>query len=220
MSSQVFPKNGAAFSFYVSLTSQANTNTFQSSATLATGDVKVSIDGAAFNNITTLPVVTPAASKAILVSLSAAEMTGDNIQVLFSDAAGAEWCDLLANIQTAARQVNDLAFPTVSGRSLDVTATGEAGIDWANIGAPTTSVNLSGTTVASLTELDSVLADSVPADGTRPSINQALYMIAQFLTERAISGTTMTVKKVDGSTALMTFTLNDAANPTSITRAT
>lgn len=35
--------------------------------------------------------------------------------------------------------------PTVAGRTLDVTATGEAGIDWNNIGAPTTTVNLSGT---------------------------------------------------------------------------
>ena len=68
--------------------------------------------------------------------------------------------------------------------------------------------------------LDATLADSVPADGTRPSIAQALYMLVQFMTERAVSGTTVTVKKVDGSTSLMTFTLNDATTPTSITRAT
>lgn len=37
--------------------------------------------------------------------------------------------------------------PTVAGRTLDVTAGGEAGLDWANIGSPTTSVALSGTTV-------------------------------------------------------------------------
>ncbi len=44
-------------------------------------------------------------------------------------------------------------------------------------------------------------------------------MINQFLTERAVSSTTVTVKKVDGSTSLMTFTLDDATSPTSITRA-
>lgn len=38
--------------------------------------------------------------------------------------------------------------PTTAGRTLDVSATGEAGIDWANIGAPTTSQNLSGTTIS------------------------------------------------------------------------
>jgi hypothetical protein len=62
------------------------------------------------------------------------------------------------------------------------------------------------------------MADSVPSDGTRPSPVQALYMAIQFLLERAVSGTTCTVKKVDGSTTLLTLTLNDADNPTSITR--
>lgn len=41
--------------------------------------------------------------------------------------------------------------PTVMGRTLDVSAGGEAGVDWANIGTPSTTVNLSGTTVATLT---------------------------------------------------------------------
>ena len=68
--------------------------------------------------------------------------------------------------------------------------------------------------------LDTIVADSVPADGTRPTFEQALYMIWQFLAERSVSGTTVTVKKADGSTGLMTFTLNDDTTPTSITRAT
>jgi hypothetical protein len=38
--------------------------------------------------------------------------------------------------------------PTTVGRTLDVTTTGEAGIDWNNIGAPTTTQNLSGTTIS------------------------------------------------------------------------
>lgn len=37
--------------------------------------------------------------------------------------------------------------PTTAGRKLDVSAGGEAGLDWANVGSPTTSVNLSGTTI-------------------------------------------------------------------------
>lgn len=36
--------------------------------------------------------------------------------------------------------------PTVAGRTLDCSAGGEAGLDWANIGSPTTANNLSGTT--------------------------------------------------------------------------
>lgn len=65
-----------------------------------------------------------------------------------------------------------------------------------------------------------VLADSVATDGSRPTIAQAIYMLVQFMCERSVSSTTMTVKKVDGSTSLMTFTLNDATTPTSITRTT
>ncbi len=38
--------------------------------------------------------------------------------------------------------------PTVAGRTLDVSATGEAGVDWANVGSPTTSNGLTGTTIA------------------------------------------------------------------------
>jgi hypothetical protein len=68
--------------------------------------------------------------------------------------------------------------------------------------------------------LESTIADSVPADGTRPSVKQALYMLTQFMLERSITGTTMTVNKVDGTTALFTLTLNDATTPTAVTRAT
>src|SRR3990167_1237443 len=41
--------------------------------------------------------------------------------------------------------------PTTASRTLDVTATGEAGIDWANIGGPTTAQTLSGTAVNDVT---------------------------------------------------------------------
>ena len=43
--------------------------------------------------------------------------------------------------------------PTVVGRTLDVSAGGEAGIDWANVGTPSTSVSLSATTVATVSTL-------------------------------------------------------------------
>jgi len=49
--------------------------------------------------------------------------------------------------------------PTTAGRTLDVTTTGEAGIDWANIGAPTTTQGLSGTTVKTATDVETDTAD-------------------------------------------------------------
>jgi len=45
---------------------------------------------------------------------------------------------------------NSALKPTTAGRALDVSAGGEAGIDWANIGSPTTTVNLSGTSTLAL----------------------------------------------------------------------
>jgi len=44
--------------------------------------------------------------------------------------------------------------PTTAGGTLDVSATGEAGLDWANIGSPTTAVNLSATNI----DVDQVVA--------------------------------------------------------------
>ncbi len=49
--------------------------------------------------------------------------------------------------------------PTVASRTLDVTATGEAGIDWGNIGSPTTVQGLSGTTVKTATDVETDTAD-------------------------------------------------------------
>jgi len=117
-------KKNTAFIFYMGLVSQANTKTMQSNPTLAAGDFKVSTDGGALTNLTTLPTVTPASGKMIKVSLSASEMNGDNVTVVCSDAAGAEWCDAVVNISTNARSIDDLAYPATSGRSMVVDANG------------------------------------------------------------------------------------------------
>lgn len=111
MTSYVTPKKNAAFVFYVSLEDKANAGLFKASPTLAAGDVLVATDDGAPANITTLPAVDADFTKRLKVSLSAAEMNGDNVTVIFSDAAGAEWYDLEVNIQTSARQVDDLATP-------------------------------------------------------------------------------------------------------------
>ncbi len=111
MATYVPPKRATELIFYIGLVSQADTKLFQTNPTIQAGDFKVSIDGGALNNPTTLPSVLPAGSKAVKVTLSTAEMTGDNIQLICSDAAGAEWCDVLINIQTVTKQSDDLATP-------------------------------------------------------------------------------------------------------------
>ena len=62
------------------------------------------------------------------------------------------------------------------------------------------------------------LTESYAADAAAPTPAQALFMLLSFLFEREVVTTTVTCKKLDGSTTAMTFTLNDADEPTSITK--
>ena len=76
-----------------------------------------------------------------------------------------------------------------------------------------TGYRLDATGSASLTE-------GYPAKGATGTIAELLYTILQHLEESSISGTTKTVKKRDQATTAETLTLNNADNPTSITRST
>lgn len=62
------------------------------------------------------------------------------------------------------------------------------------------------------------LTENYAADGTAPTIEQALFLIQQYLGEFSISGATNTVKKLDGSTTAASFLLNSSSNPTGSTR--
>jgi hypothetical protein len=110
MPSYVTPKKNTAFVFYVSLEDKANPGLFKASPTLAAGDVRVATDDGAPGNAATLPTVDADFTKRLKVSLSAGEMNGDNVTVIFSDAAGAEWYDLQVNLQTTAQQIDDLSL--------------------------------------------------------------------------------------------------------------
>lgn len=110
MATFVPPKKNTAYTFYVGLVSQADGKLLQANPTLAAGDVKVAIDDGAPANLGTLPVVDADFTKRVKVVMSAAEINGDNISIIFSDAAGAEWCDLEINLQTVTTsQIDDLA---------------------------------------------------------------------------------------------------------------
>lgn len=63
------------------------------------------------------------------------------------------------------------------------------------------------------------MTESYAGLGAAPTPVQALFGIQQCLTQFSISGTTLTVQKLDRSTTAETYTLNDATNPTSRTRA-
>lgn len=61
-------------------------------------------------------------------------------------------------------------MPTTAGRTLDVSSTGEAGLDWANVGSPTTSVALSGTTISTSQAVASVSGSVASVTGAVGSV--------------------------------------------------
>ena len=61
--------------------------------------------------------------------------------------------------------------------------------------------------------------EAYAADGAAATPAELLYMILCSVSEFAVSSTTITGKKLDGSTTAMTWTLDDATSPTSRTRA-
>lgn len=75
-------------------------------------------------------------------------------------------------------------------------------------------------TTLTATITGTALTESYRADGATGSLAQMMYETIGHLGESSIAGTTKTIKEVDGSTTAETFTLDDATNPTSITRAT
>lgn len=129
MPSYVTPKKNTEFVTYIGLPSVADANVFQSNPTIAAGDFQVSTDGGTLANLTTTPVVTPTGSKTVKVTVSAAEMNGDVITIEGSDVAGSQWKDVKIVISTTSRQIDDLAYPATTGRSMNVSATGEVDSD-------------------------------------------------------------------------------------------
>lgn len=104
-------------------------------------------------------------------------------------------------------------MPTTAARTLDVSAGGEAGVDWANVGSPTTSLNLSGTTTLTLTDLTSTAqteASAVPAStATLASMIKWMFLLSRNkITQTA---TTQVAKANDDSTTVGTSTVSDDA---------
>ncbi len=65
-------------------------------------------------------------------------------------------------------------IPTTAGRTLDVSATGEAGVDWANVGSPTTTVGLTGTTISTSQVVASVTGAVGSVTGAVGSVTGAV----------------------------------------------
>lgn len=95
------PVKNEDFEIQVALEDYANPGNFKSSPTLAAGDFKVSKDGGALANLTTLPVNEPASSVLVTLALSATEMNADVVTVVCIDQTSPkEWADMVISIPT------------------------------------------------------------------------------------------------------------------------
>lgn len=92
------PVRGEDFVIRIALESMASPGSFKDTPTIAAGDFKVKKDGGAATNLTTLPT---ASGIEVTVTLSATEMTADNVFVQAIDQTSPkEWADFAFCIPT------------------------------------------------------------------------------------------------------------------------
>ena len=84
---------------------------YKTTPTLAEGDVKISKDGGALANLTTLPAETPAGSGLVRISLSIAELTCARVAIRFIDQTSPkQWEDQIVDVETVGHASATLAF--------------------------------------------------------------------------------------------------------------
>lgn len=111
---------------------------------------------------------------------------------------------------------NSALKPTTAGRTLDVSTGGEAGIDWANVGSPTTAVNLSGTDIQTVANgaLTSAKFGSLTAPsavpGAAPSLFDAIAWLFTLGRNKITQTATTQLLRNDGDSATIgTSTVSD-----------
>lgn len=96
------PKKGAASIFYVALQDMANPGSFLANPAILAAKFQVSGDTGALANTTNLPIVSPAGSIWVEISLTAAEMNFDVIKVQCIDTASPKlFADLAFSVPTS-----------------------------------------------------------------------------------------------------------------------
>jgi len=161
-------------------------------------------------------------------SATAPAMTGDAFARLGAPAGASVSADVAAvKADTAAVKLKTDNLPSDPADASDIAALFAAiASTLAGLSIPTAAQNRAemdsnSTKLAAIATLfTTALTESYNVDGAAPTPAQALFVIMQRLTEFAISGTTITAKKLDGSTTAFTLTIDDATAPTSSTRAT
>jgi len=113
---------------------------------------------------------------------------------------------------TAIKAVTDqMAFTVANQLDANALSTGTDSIDAA-------AISTGGANAIADALLARQITESYATDGSQPTVAQMQYMLWSALAQFAISGTTMSCKKLDGTTQSMTFLLDSDTSPTSRTR--
>ena len=116
-------RRNVATSFDAPLVDSGSRPNYKSSATLATGDVKVSKDGGAPADIASLPTEI-GTSGVYRFSLTALEVDATTVTVISVDAAGAEWDPLTIVLHTVLADELHLAKAALANLREHTVATG------------------------------------------------------------------------------------------------
>jgi len=102
--------------------------------------------------------------------------------------------------------------PTASGRTLDVSSGGEAGIDLANVGSPTTTLNLSGTTISTSQVVASVTGAVGSVTGAVGSVTGAVGSVTGNVGGNVVGSVASVTARVTANTDQLAGQTVTAAN--------
>lgn len=163
----------------------------------------------------------------VSASVTGTDITDNSIIAkMVSQSATADW-DSFVNTTDALEALRDNAGTNGASLSVGIKSSGITSASFAS-GAITAAAIAADAIGASELAADVIndiwqgtaITEAYATDAAAATPAQLLYMIWSMLAEKSVSGTTLTAKQVNGITTAMTFTLNDASNPTSLTRAT
>lgn len=183
--------------------------TAETALTIAQADMQLSKDGAAYAQKNASGNATHDTDGWYSTTLNATDTNTVGELILQVNVSGAlpvwvRWYVVEEAVYDAlyASSAGGYLQPTVAGRTLDVTAGGTAGIDWANIESPTTVVDLSGTDInqvdtvsnivtANVTQVsgDATAADNLEADYDGTGYNKSASTIGTCTTNTDMRGT-------------------------------
>lgn len=140
--------------------------------------------------------------------------------------------DLKAQCENAITAFDPIKTST-SGRLLDVSAGGEAGVDWANVGTPGSSVNLSSTTVGiigasgiSPSSMGADVREQIAADTLKRGLvrdetvfetRSVGWALSKLANKVSSSAGVLTIYQTDDSTALFTQNISTSGGAAPIT---